>query len=133
MTSRTALPILRTLREQPLLSREQLQMILGSRQRTLQWRLAKLNAAQWIRVINARVSDVPQRMYVLTRAGLCRLAESDGMSLASYAEAYGYHVARLERLILVLDRAYRVRAFLLQLKNATWDWIGGGVGCRSRT
>jgi hypothetical protein len=122
MTSRTALPILRTLREQPLLSREQLQTILGSRQRTLQWRLAKLNAAQWIRVINARVSDVPQRMYVLTRAGLCRLAESDGMSLPSYAEAYGYHVARLERLILVLDRAYRVRAFLLQLKNATWDW-----------
>jgi|GEM_PF-1349500 len=122
MTSRTALPILRTLREQPLLSREQLQTILGSRQRTLQWQLAKLNAAQWIRVINARVSDVPQRMYVLTRAGLCRLAESDGMSLPSYAEAYGYHVARLERLILVLDRAYRVRAFLLQLKNATWDW-----------
>ncbi len=115
--------LLETLRDHPLLSREQLQITLGWHKRTVQWHLEKLLKAKYVCLVNGRQPDVsPRSLYVLTRTGLERLALNMGLSLALFVETYRYHVARLERLILVLDRVYLVRSFLLWLKNANWGW-----------
>ncbi len=114
--------ILEILREHPFLSREQLQMILGWRKRTLQWHLEKLRGFNLVRMVNGRLPEIRTRsLWVLTREGLERLA-GDHISLESYLEKHCYHRSRLERLVLVLDRVYLVRSFLLQLKNAKWNW-----------
>lgn len=115
--------LLESLRDHSFLSSEQLQLILGWHKRTVQWHLEKLSKTKLVFLINGRQPDLPMRcLYMLTRSGLEYLAWNKGMSLALYVETYRYHIARLEHLILVLDRVYLVRSFLLQLKNAHWGW-----------
>lgn len=115
--------VLEAVRKHPLMSCEQLQLYLGLRKRTLQWHLEKLVNAKLVRVINGhQPNSAMHSLYVPTRAGLERLASEAGMSLETYLEVYKYHAAHLEHLVLVLDRAYEVRSFFLQLKNADWSW-----------
>ncbi len=122
-TPKRTIQLLEALRDHPFLSCEQIELHLSWRKRTTQWHLEKLVKAKWARIVNGRQPDVAARsLYVLTREGLDQLAWNKGMVLASYVEIYRYHAARLERLILVLDRVYLVRSFLMQLKNAGWAW-----------
>ena len=115
--------LLETLQIHPLLSCEQLEMHLGWRKRTVQWHLAKSVKAKWICPINGHQTVIAARpLYALTHAGIKHLAFQAGMNLDTYLEVYRYQTAQLEQLVLVLDQVYRVRAFLLQLKNAKWGW-----------
>ncbi len=117
-----SIQLLEVLRDQPFLSREQVELHLDWRKRTAQWHLERLRERKLVCMLNGRLPEITARsLWVLTHRGLERLAENH-ISLEAYLEKYCYHHARLERLVLVLDRVYLVRSFLLQLKNAKWDW-----------
>ncbi len=115
--------VLECLRDDPFLSSDQLALLLGWKKRTLQWHLERARRAAHVRRYAGRQPGIRARaLYALTRAGLKRLACLEGISLEEYLESNQYHTSRLDRLALVLERAFQVRSLLLHLQTAPWDW-----------
>lgn len=119
--------ILRVLRDHPFLSRRQLELYLGYPERTARHGLRELQIRKWVWRTNARQPWMHARcLYAPTQAGVQALAQKANTSLAEFSFRTGFNTARLERLVLTIERIFQLRTFFLWLTSAksseSWCW-----------
>lgn len=119
--------ILRVLHNHPFLSRRQVELYLGCPERTARHGLRELQTRKWVWRTNARQPWMHARcLYVPTQAGIQVFAQKADTPLAEYGLRTGFHNARLERLVLTMERVFQLRTFFLWLMSAKsfepWCW-----------
>jgi len=117
--------ILEALRDHPLLSRRQLELYLGRSGRTTREFLRDLTRRGWIQRVNAHQPWMHTRsLQMLTPAAITKLAQDADTSMTAYLRQRGWHQARLEQLLLLMERVFQIRTFLLWLQRpkGKWNW-----------
>lgn len=108
--------ILEALAEHPLLSRRQLELFLGLTGRSVRQGLRELETRGWVRSYNARQPGLLTRsLYASTEAGMKELALAAGSKDPEDAHRPSAAPARLEQLILLMERAFQLRTLFLWL------------------
>ena len=119
--------ILQVLRDHPFLSRRQVELYLGYPERTARHGLRELQTRKWVWRTNARQPWMHARcLYAPTKAGIEFLAQKADSALAEYCLRTGFQPARLERLVLTMERVFQLRTFFLWLMSVrnseSWCW-----------
>jgi hypothetical protein len=118
--------ILAVLHDHPFLSRRQIELLLGSPERTVRQGLRELKARKRVWQTNARQPCMHARcLYAPTKAGSEALARQSTTPLAEYCSRAGFSEARLDRLVLTIERVFQLRTFFLWLasgKSESWRW-----------
>lgn len=114
---------LAALRIHPLLSLEQIQMVLGWCVRRVQVYLTQLRQMGLIASIKPRHPNIAAHsLWMLTAAGVNALHAHIFLSDSRDLENIRYTRARSEWLLLRLERVYHIRTFLLNLQRKHWEW-----------
>ncbi len=117
--------VFQALRDHPFLSRRQLELNLQRSYRMIRLNLKSLGKHGWVQRHNARQPWMRTRsLFSLTEKGLTRAAKSAKISEDDYARHVGLDLPRIEQLLVMMERVFQVRTFLLwlQQKKANWDW-----------
>ncbi len=108
--------ILKALREHPLLSRRQLELLLHVSSAGVRYGLRELRKRGWIWQANARRPGMRARaIYAPTRAGLEELARQVGVPFSDVAAHARLSTERLNRLVVTLERVFQLRTLFLWL------------------
>jgi len=120
--------ILVALRDHPLLSRRQLELYLNRPARSVRQGLEELVARKLVVRYNGRQPGLHTRaLFALSPQGVQELAQGEYVSVSEYEREYGLHRARMERLILNLERVFQLRTLFLWLargklwRSIAWD------------
>lgn len=120
--------IMLALRDHPLLSRRQIELQLGRPGRSVRQGLQELNEWKLVTRCNGRQPGLHTRaLYALSSLGIEELARAEHRPVGEYVREYGLHRARLERLILNLERVFQLRTLFFWLaqgkvwRPAAWD------------
>ncbi len=117
--------ILEALRDHPLLSRRQLELYLGRSGRTTREFLRDLARRGWIQRMNAHQPWMHTRsLQMLAPTAITQLARDAVTPITTYLRQTGLFQGRLEQLILLMERVFQVRTFLLWLQRpkGKWNW-----------
>lgn len=111
--------ILQALGEQPLCSRRQLELYLDLPERTVRHGLRELQTRKWVWRTNAHQPRLHARcLYAPTQAGIQALAQKADSPLAESSLRAGLNPARLERLVLTMERTFQMRTIFLWLMSS---------------
>lgn len=120
--------ILKALRDHPLLSRRQLELQLNRPARSVRLGLAELAEQKLIVRYNGKQPGLHTRsLFALSLQGIAHLAQLDYQLVNEFVREYGLHPARMERLILNLERVFQLRTLFFWLtrgkvwRSLTWD------------
>jgi len=120
--------ILKALRDHPLLSRRQLELQLNRPARSVRLGLAELAEQKLIVRYNGKQPGLHTRsLFALSPPGVAHLAQLDYKLVNEFVREYGLHPARMERLILNLERVFQLRTLFFWLtrgkvwRSLTWD------------
>ena len=117
--------VFQVLRDHPFLSRRQLELNLQRSYRMIRLNLKSLGKHGWVHRHNARQPWMRTRsLFSLTEGGVARAAKNARMREDDYVRQVGLDLPRLEQLLVMMERVFQVRTFLLwlQQKKANWDW-----------
>jgi hypothetical protein len=108
--------ILEALGDHPLLSRRQLELFLGLPGRSVRQGLQELETRGWVRPYNARQPGLLTRsLFAPTGAGIRELSLAAGNHTAEDVRHPSLAPARLEQLILLMERVFQLRTLFLWL------------------
>ena len=117
--------LLQALRDHPFLSRRQLELYLHMNLRTIRLYAQDLQLRGWLQRHNASQPWMNTRsLFSLTPKGIEEIARRSGVSAGDLVRQAGLSMPRLERLIVMMERAFQVRTFLLWLRQVKpgWEW-----------
>lgn len=115
--------VLQALCVHPLLSRRQLELYLTCPKRTAQWVLEELREQGWVQRYNTRQPDLHTRsLFAPTGEGIAEMARQAGVSASDYVRQTGVYPARLERLLVMMERAFQMRTIFLWLSRPDGGW-----------
>src|SRR5512142_395716 len=117
--------IMELLRDHPFLSRRQMELLLHRTCRMVRLNLRTLKDRGWVQRHNARQPWMYTRsLFSLTPLGIQAMANRMGMAEQDYARQAGLDLPRLERLMVMMERVFQVRTFLLWLQQSkpNWEW-----------
>jgi hypothetical protein len=119
--------VLRALCEHPLLTRRQLELYLGFSERTVRHGLRELQTRKWVWRTNARQPRLRARcLYAPTSAGIETMVKKLDSPSAGNALRAGLTPARLDRLILTMERTFQLQTIFLWLmsthKTESYRW-----------
>ncbi len=118
--------VFQALRDHPFLSRRQLELYLQRSYRMIRLNLKNLGKHGWVQRHNARQPWMRTRsLFSLTENGVEHAAMSARKrDAADYARQVGLDMPRVEQLLVMMERVFQVRTFLLWLQQtkANWDW-----------
>ncbi|MCL4488339.1 MAG: hypothetical protein M1132_01035 [Chloroflexi bacterium] len=117
--------LLKALRDHPFLSRRQLELYLHINLRTIRLYAQDLKERGWIQRHNASQPWMNTRsLFSLTPKGVEEVARRSGLATDNMIRQAGLSMPRLERLIVMMERAFQVRTFLLWLQQTKpeWEW-----------
>jgi len=120
--------ILKALRDHPFLSRRQLELYLDRPGRSVRSGLAELVEQELIARYNGKQPELHTRsLWALSPIGIQHMAQLDYVTTNEFVRAYSLHPARMERLILNLERVFQLRTLFQWLalgkiwRSLTWD------------
>jgi len=124
--------ILKALRDHPFLSRRQLELYLNRPGRSVRSGLAELVEQELIVRYNGKQPGLHTRsLWALSPTGIQHMAQLDYVTTNEFARAYSLYPARMERLILNLERVFQLRTLFQWLaqgkiwRSLTWDVEAG--------
>ncbi len=115
--------VMETLRDHPFLSRRQLELCLHRTPRMVRLSVNRLAHRGWVQRHNAHLQGVNARSLLsLTTQGVQALAKRAAASPGTLSMQAGLGMPRLERLLVMVERAFLVRTLLLWLQQSGPDW-----------
>lgn len=115
--------LLQALRDHPFLSRRQVELYLHMNLRTIRLYAQDLQRRGWLQRHNASQPWMNTRsLFSLTPKGIEEIARRSGVSAGALVRQAGLSMPRLERLIVMMERVFQMRTFLLWLRQAKPDW-----------